>query len=178
MTVVWLLLLCVTVATGWVLNLLGMPGNWLIVAAAALYAWLVPGDSRLAIGWPAVGGLVALALLGEVVELVAGALGVSKAGGSRRGAILALAGSLVGGMVGLVVGVPIPVVGSLVAAVGLAGVGALAGAVVGESWKGRDLDHSLRVGQAAFWGRICGTLAKTMIGAVMVAVVLAALVLA
>lgn len=79
-------MLCLALAAGWLLTLLGMPGNWLIVAAAALYVLVVPGESRLAIGWPAVALLAGLAILGEIAELVAEALGVSKAGGSRRSA--------------------------------------------------------------------------------------------
>ncbi len=103
---------------------------------------------------------------------------MSKAGGSRRSAALALVGSLIGGISGLAIGVPVPVIGSLVAAVLFAALGALAGAMIGESWKGRDLDQSLRVGKAAFWGRVLGTLAKALIGAVMVVVALAALIAA
>lgn len=170
-------LLCLAIAAGWLMTLVGMPGNWLIVAATALYAWLGPVDTRLAIGWPAVGMLVGLALLGEVVELASGAAGVAKAGGSRRSAVLALLGSMVGGVVGLFVGLPVPVVGSLLAAVVFAGAGALLGAALGENWKGRDLDSSLRVGLAAFWGRVLGTLAKTLVASVMAGVVLAALIL-
>jgi uncharacterized protein YqgC (DUF456 family) len=177
MTVLWALLLCLAVAAGWLLTVLAMPGNWLIVASAAVYACLVPADSRLAIGWNVVAVLAGLAILGEIVELVAGAMGVAKAGGSRRSAVLALIGSLVGAFVGVVVGVPIPLIGSLVAAVLFAGLGALGGAMLGESWKGRSLDQSLQVGKAAFWGRVFGTLAKTLIGTVMAATALVALVL-
>jgi len=35
----------------------------------------------------------------------------------------------------------------------LAGVGAFAGAVLGERGRGRGLDESLKIGEAAFWGR-------------------------
>jgi uncharacterized protein len=178
MTVIWAILLGLTLAIGWVLTLVGMPGNWLIVAGTAIYAYLVPDDSRLGIGWQVVAALAGLAALGEIVEVVAGALGVNRAGGSRRSAVLALVGSLAGGATGVLVGMPIPLVGPLVAAVLFAGFGALAGAMLGESWKGRSLDQSVRVGKAAFWGRLFGTLAKTLIGAFMVVVALAALVLA
>ena len=57
------------------------------------------------------------------------------------------------------------------------GLGALAGAMLGESWKGRDLDHGWLVGQAAFWGRLLGTAGKLAVGAAIVAVVLAGLLL-
>ncbi len=177
MTIVWAILLVAALAAGWVLTMLGMPGNWLIVVSAAIYAWAVPDTSRLGISWQAVAVLAGLAVLGEILELVAGALGVSKAGGSRRSAVLALFGSIAGAIVGMFVGVPIPVVGSLVAAVLFAGLGALAGAMLGESWKGRSLDQSLQVGHAAFWGRIFGTLAKVLIGTVMAVIALVALIL-
>ena len=123
--------------------------------------------------------VVVLALLGELVELVAAAYGVKRAGGSRRGAILALVGSLIGGVVGIFVGgiIPIPVVGSIAGAVLCAGIGALVGAFLGEQWKGRNLDDSLTIGTAAFFGRIFGTLGKVLIGSMMVAVVVAALLL-
>ena len=61
-----------------------------------------------------------MAAAGEAVELAAGSLGVAKAGGSKRGAVLALLGSLLGGVVGLFVGLPIPIVGPLLAGVAMA----------------------------------------------------------
>src|SRR3954471_516837 len=124
----------------WMLQALGLPGNWLIVAAAAAYALWWPVEGRLAIGWNTVIALLALAVLGELAELAAGAAGVAKAGGSRRGAVLAIIGSLVGSMLGVCVGIPIPIIGSLVAAVVFGGMGALMGAMIGEQWKGRDID--------------------------------------
>jgi uncharacterized protein YqgC (DUF456 family) len=168
--------LAVVAMVGWLTQLVGLPGNWIIVVAAALYAWLFPGDSRLALSWSTVAALALLAVVGEVVEFVAGAMGVTKAGGSRRGAVMALAGSLVGGVIGLFVGVPIPVVGSLAAAILFGGLGALVGAFIGESWKGQDFDTSLQIGRAAFVGRVLGTLGKLIVGAVMLVVLLAALV--
>ncbi|MBN2025118.1 MAG: DUF456 family protein [Pirellulales bacterium] len=176
MDFLWAFLLLVILLVGWALTLLGMPGNWLIVAAAIVFVLIVPAESVVGIGWGVVVALVALAALGEIIEFLAGALGVGRAGGSRRGAVLALAGSLAGGLLGLFVGLPIPVIGPVLAAVLLAGAGAFAGAVLGERWKGRPLDDSLRVGRAAFWGRLAGTAAKTAVGALMVVVTLIALI--
>jgi uncharacterized protein YqgC (DUF456 family) len=167
----------VVLVGAWLVQLVGLPGNWAIVIIAALYAWLLPGEHATAIGWRAVGILLALAVLGEIVEFAAGAMGVSTAGGSRRGAVLAIAGSLVGGIVGLFVGLPIPVVGSLVSAVLFGGLGALVGAMLGETWKGRDFDASLEIGKAAFLGRLLGTVAKMVICTLMVVVALGALAL-
>ncbi len=171
------ILFVVVLVASWLAQLVGLPGNWAIVTVAALYAWLLPGEHLTAIGWRAVGILLALAVLGEIVEFAAGAVGVSTAGGSRRGAVLAIAGSLVGGIVGLFIGLPIPVIGSLVSAVLFGGLGALAGAVLGETWKGRDFDASLEIGKAAFLGRLLGTVAKMVVCTLMVVVALGALAL-
>jgi uncharacterized protein YqgC (DUF456 family) len=141
-----------------------------------VYVILVPGQSSVGIGWVTAVVLLLLALLGELLEFLAGAMGVTRAGGSRRGAVMALAGSLAGGMVGLFVGVPIPMIGPVLGAVLLAGVGAFAGAVLGEQWKGRSLEESVKIGESAFWGRLLGTLAKAVVGAVMVGVAVIALV--
>jgi uncharacterized protein len=170
------LLLVAVVLVSWLLTLLGLPGNWLMVLATAIYAYLVPGQSSVALGWKTVVVLIVLAALGEMVELVAGAIGVARAGGSRRGAVLALAGSVLGIFVGMFVGVPIPVIGPIVAAALFAGLGAMAGAILGEVSLGRKLDASWQIGKLAFWGRLAGTLGKMIFGAVMVAVVLVALV--
>src|SRR4051794_38488712 len=112
MDILWALLLVVGSVICWSLTLFGLPGNWLIVAVAAIYAYLQRPDSLVTFSWSVVGWLVVLATLGEVVEFVAAAMGVKKVGGSRRGAVLSLAGSIVGGIVGIFVGIPIPIVGS------------------------------------------------------------------
>src|ERR1700674_2962768 len=101
-------LLCMAVAIGWLAQLIGLPGNWVIVGCATLYAWLIPADAPLAIGWQVVIALALLAVLRELAELLAAAMGVAKVGGSRRSAVLTLLGSIVGGIVGIFVGLPIP----------------------------------------------------------------------
>ena len=156
---------------------MGLPGNWLMAAATVIYAWLTPAGYAVALGWRTVVTVVVLAVLGEIIELAAGALGVARRGGSRRSAVLALAGSLVGSVLGVVIGVPIPVVGSVVAAVFFAGIGAMAGAILGELSVGRTPGAGWQVGKAAFWGRLAGTLGKMLVGAVMIAVVVAAMLL-
>jgi uncharacterized protein len=173
MTLLFALLLIAVLLAGWALTLLSLPGNWLMVAATAVYAWFAPA----VIGWKVVAAILVLAALGEVVELLSGAAGTARAGGSRRGAALALAGSVAGAIVGLLVGLPIPLAGSLVAALLFAGLGAMAGAMLGEVWAGRDLAASWRIGAAAFRGRLLGAAAKMLVGGLIVAIVIAALVL-
>jgi uncharacterized protein YqgC (DUF456 family) len=175
MTIFFALLLVLALVLCWLLTLLGLPGNWLMAAIAAVYAWLGPAQGHLAIGWKTAVALVVLALLGEVVELLAGAVGVARAGGSKRGAAMALVGSILGGLVGVVVGVPIPLIGSLVAALLFAGLGAMIGAAWGEIWAGQAPGKTWRIAQRAFWGRLAGTLGKVILGALMIAVVLAAM---
>ncbi len=159
----------------WLLNFFSLPGNWLIVAAAALYAWLMPGDSAYAIGWGTVGAVVLLAVAGEIVELLSGAAHAGRAGGSTRGKWLSLIGAIAGGMAGIFVGIPIPIIGSFLGALLFAPIGALVGAVLGEHSLGRDMADSWRIGKAAFWGRLYGTLAKASIGLGMVVAIVAGL---
>lgn len=175
MDIVWASLLVLVVGVSWFATLIGLPGNWIIVGATAVYVYFGPQEGHWAIGLGVLGILLASALLGEIAEALAAALGVTGKGGSKRGAMMALLGSLAGGVAGLFVGTPIPVIGSVVASLALAAFGALVGAVIGEQWAGKNLTHSLKIGEAAFWGRMMGTLAKLLFGAVMVTVVCVAL---
>ena len=149
------------------LTVLGLPGNWLMVGAAALAWWAISPESIAWLPKWSIGVLFALALVGEAIEFAAGALGVGKLGGSKRAAALAVVGSLVGALAGMFVGLPIPIVGSVIASILLGGVGACAGAALGERWVGKDWDGSVRVGVAAFWGKLLGTLGKAICGATM-----------
>lgn len=176
----WLVafVLVVFVFVGWGLAVFSLPGNWLIVGSTALYAWLGPAsDSRLAIGWWVVGSLVVLAVIGEIVEFAASALGAKKAGASKRSAVLALVGSVFGSLLGGLVGVPIPVLGSLIGAVVGAALGASVGAICGELWIGKELHQTWDIGVAAFVGRLCGTVGKLITSSVMVGVTFVALAL-
>jgi len=157
-------------AVCWALTLFGLPGNWLIVVCAAAVALLAPSDGRLAIAPVIVGALGLLAAAGEVIEFAAGAVTTRRAGASRRGAVGAILGALVGAVAGAMIGLPIPLVGSAVAAVLFGGGGALVGAMALEWHGGTELAASWRIGQAAFWGRLLGTLSKAAIGGVMVVI--------
>lgn len=178
LSIVGVLALLVVLAAGWLLTVLGLPGNWLIVAGTGVYALLVPATWRTDVGGLTVLAVVVLATLGEVLEFAAGALGTSRAGGSKRAAALALVGSMAGAIVGAVIGLPIPVVGSFLAVLLFAAAGATGGAMIGESWKGRTLSEGWEVGKGAFWGRMLGTLGKILVGSIIVAVVAVALVVA
>jgi uncharacterized protein YqgC (DUF456 family) len=177
MSVFWACLLAVVLLVGWGLNLFGLPGNWINLCATACYAFLLPAGQRTSVSWWIVGAVLVLAVLGEVVEALASVAGATRAGGSRRGAVLGVVGSLVGGVLGAFFGLSIPVVGSVIAILLFASGGALGGAMLGEWWKGRDWETTWQVGHAAFWGRLLGTVGKLCMGSVIVVVVLLALVL-
>jgi uncharacterized protein len=151
----------------WVLTLFGLPGTWLIVGSAAVYSWLIPDGTRWDVSWSMVAVLAVMALAAEIYETAAAAQGTRKLGGSRRGALLAIVGSIVGAVLGTGM---LPVVGTIIGAC----VGAAMGAMSGELLKGRDSGHAWRIGKAAFHGRLVGTLAKLLIAAAMVALGLGA----
>ena len=176
MSYLFALLLLLVLLACWAVTLVGAPGNWLMVAFAAVYAWLMPGGASTAIGWKTIAAVAVLAALGELVELLAGAAETARAGGTRRGAMLALLGALGGGVVGLLVGIPVPLIGSAIAALLFAALGAMTGAILGEVWAGRKLGASWHVGRAAFRGRLVGTLGKMILGAAIFAVVVIAMI--
>jgi uncharacterized protein YqgC (DUF456 family) len=166
-----LTLLLLSLAAGWLLTMLSLPGNWLMLGATAVYAYFSQG-TPFEVSWTTVGILLVLALLAELLEFAAGAVGAAQVGGSKRGAMLAILGSMAGAIVGAGAGaaIPIPLVGSVLGAILGASLGALSGAMLGEAWKGRTLGETWKVGQAAFWGRLLGTIAKTTIASAMAAI--------
>lgn len=170
--VAWGLGLVIVCVLSWLLNIVNLPGNWVAVAVIALYAWLGPDAGRVEIGWPVLAISFVVALIGEIIEFAAGAVGARRAGASRRSTIYAILGSFVGAIAGAVVGVPIPVIGSLIAAILFGAVGATVGAMYGEWSTGKPWQESWPIGQAAFWGRLLGTLGKLLAGCCIIIVVL------
>ena len=171
------LLWVVVLAAGWLLTLLGLPGNWLIVLGAAAYHLWGPADGRLELSLSTLIALVVLATVGEILEFALGAVTATRAGGSRRAAVGALGGGIAGGVAGMFVGIPIPIIGPVIAAVLFAAVGAMVGAFLaqGSMRELEDARKAWHIGKAAFWGRLSGTLAKLVVGTVMVLIGLVAL---
>lgn len=184
-SVVLIGLLLVTVAiASWATNALSLPGNWGIVLLAAVSAAFLPRsfapqhDGSMLMDWPTVVVLFVLAGVGELLEVVAGAAGAAKRGASRRSIVISLFGAMGGSIVGAAFGVPIPIVGPLVGAVLGGAVGAFGGAYLGEAWKGiASHEDRVAVSSAAFTGKIAGTVAKIIVGAVMCAVFTVSLVI-
>lgn len=157
-------------AAAWVATLFMLPGTWVIVGLVALAAFFLPEapDRSLGLSWYEVAGIGGLAVLGEVLEFVAGAAGAKKAGASRRAIGLSLVGAVAGSLLGATVGIPIPLVGPIVAALAGGGLGAFVGAWMGETWKGRLPAEKMAVSRMAMIGRVLGTVGKLAVGLVMV----------
>ncbi len=160
------LLLTLFAVGAWAANIVGLPGNWVAVVSAVVLAYGVAPDRCWSVAWGMAGTMLVVAIIGELLEFAAGAIGASRLGGSKRGAILALLGSIFGAIAGLFVGTPIPIIGQVLASLLLGGAGAFGGAVIGERWSGKDWDQSIDIGSAAFWGRLLGTVGKVVCGTI------------
>jgi uncharacterized protein YqgC (DUF456 family) len=98
-------------------------------------------------------------------------------GASRRGAILALLGSVLGSFVGAVVLSIFPIIGTVIGLILGGATGAMIGAVIGEKSSGKDTAESIRLGKIAFWGRLFGSLTKIFIAGLLVAIAVVAAIL-
>ena len=160
MAYLWAVVL-IALNTVWLgLVLLGLPGIWLMVASAAVVVWWQHGEGTPMFGVATLITIVALAVLGEILEFAAGAVGSRGAGGTRRGTVGALVGGLVGAIAGTVL-LPMPLLGSLIGA----SVGAGLCALVLELTGGKAMRDSARTGLGAGAGRLLGTVLKLMVAA-------------
>src|SRR3954469_10636531 len=163
----WLyyIVLIVVLVFGLFLNVLTLPGLWVMAAAYGAYAWATGWDHY--VGWPSLITVAALATIAEVVELLAGTAGAKKAGASKRAMFAAVIGALIGGLF-LTALIPIPIVGTIIGVC----LGAALGAGIVEMMIVPDLVRSMRVGAGAFKGRLMGILSKLLIGVVMLLVMI------
>ncbi len=136
---------------GVVLTLVTLPGAWLMLATAVVCNLWQPSM----FSWWTLGIGAGLALLAELGELLASAIGAKKTGGGKSGAV----GSVVGALIGAIVGTPfLPPIGTVAGAV----LGAAGGALLAErgiaskSWKA-----SAKVAGGAAAGRLVATVLKT-----------------
>ncbi|MBS0195787.1 MAG: DUF456 domain-containing protein [Planctomycetes bacterium] len=145
--------LTIACIAGIALAAITLPGAWIALALALLAKLWQPQM----FSWWTLGAALALALLGEAVELVASAAGASKGGASKKGALGAIAGSLIGAVAGAPFIFPI---GSIAGAAIGAGVGAL---LVERAIAERTWGQSAKAGAGAAVGRLVATMAKTAI---------------
>lgn len=139
----------------------GIPGTFVIVGNAFIYAWLTDFSE---VTWKFLGILLLIAVAVEVLEFFIGAATAGKYGASKLGMV----GAIVGGFLGAVWGTSIvPLVGTLLGAF----LGAFAGAGLFEYLGTKDLEKSLRVGFGAFLGTVGGKLTKIAVAVAMVVMV-------
>lgn len=153
----WVAAILVVVASvlGIALTVVTLPGAWLAVAVGAGVCLWRPE----LMSWWAVGGAAGLALLAEVVEFGASAVGAAKGGGGKAGAI----GSIIGSLLGAILGAALFfVVGAIVGGV----VGAALGALIAERGIAKKTwEESAKVGWGAAVGRFLATVFKTLFAA-------------
>lgn len=151
------------------LVVVGLPGTWALLAIAFGFelvdALLLPGSGPVVtFGWGLLATCGGLAVVGEVIEAIAGAAGTKFGGGTRRGMVGAFVGGIAGAIF-LTPVFPIPVVGTLFGAMLGAFLGAFLAEATGPEARGRE--HNLRAAFGAAVGKLGGTIAKLAIGVVM-----------
>src|SRR5665213_472927 len=158
----WLLyaVMILFLLTGVVITFITLPGLWLMLITAVVYAILTHFHF---IAAKTLITLLVLALLGEIVEVGYSGRGAKRAGAGRRG----LWGAIIGGVLGgfglsfiLPFGFPISTI------LGIC-IGTFAGATLGELSAGQTLGRSALIGLSATTGRVMGTIVKGAIGGVM-----------
>ena len=133
---------------------LGLPGTWVILGITGLWAFFTDAPN---FGWHFFTLLAGMALMGEVIEFIAGYFGTKKYGGSGKGSV--------GGMVGAIAG-------GIMCAPLFFGFGALLGALAGgfagcylvEKFCGASHAAALRAAFGATLGRFGGFVVKFGIG--------------
>ena len=154
-----------------ILVLLGLPGTWLMLILAVgvelIDTMWIGSEDKETFGWIWIGVCAVLAVLGEVLEAIAGAVGTRKGGGTKRGMIGAIIGGIVGA-IALTPFIPIPILGTLIGALIGTFVGALIGEMTGRNQVGGGTMAKAAIG--ATIGRLLGTMGKFLIGVVIFAV--------
>jgi uncharacterized protein YqgC (DUF456 family) len=154
----WYLLMLVVQVTGLFLNILGLPGLWIMVAALVGFAWVTQFDRY--VGWHGIISVLVLAVIAEILEFFAGSAGAKKAGASRRAMVGAIVGGLIGGFLFTI---PLPIIGTIFGVC----IGCFIGAALVEMGVVGSPDHAFRVGWGAAKGRFWGIMLKLAVGIVM-----------
>jgi uncharacterized protein len=150
-----IVLLAVAEVAGLLIVPLGLPGLWVMMLGLLTYGWFTHFQT---VGLWTTTLVVALALLGELIETWLGFRFARKYGASKRAAW----GALMGGLVGAVLGVPVPIIGSVIGAF----IGSFAGAAVFEYTMSAHTGTAVAAGWGAVLGRAAAAAAKIAIGIV------------
>jgi len=142
------------------LNIFGLPANWLMMGLVALWKLLHPGTASMDV-WVWV-MMVGIALAGEALEMGMQILKAKRYGSSSSGTFAGMIGAIAGAIL----------LAPLFFGLG-ALIGALAGAWTGcflmERLKGRPLREALDAAFGAMMGRFLGTVCKCGAGGAMLA---------
>lgn len=151
---------------GLISHVFGLPGNFIILGASFLVAWY-GGFHNVTVATLIV--LLALALIGELIEFVLGIYGAKRYKSSNK----AIAGSIVFGIAGGIIGFPFFLgVGAVIGAF----VGAFIGAFLVDLYLQKNMDKAMKSGWGAFIGRIGGTVSKAAVGMAMIVITLVSVV--
>jgi uncharacterized protein YqgC (DUF456 family) len=148
------ILLLVISLLGIALNVVSLPGNWLILAGALALSVYHGGNNP---HWGVLLVILVILLAAEVVEFLSGMIGARKFGASKTAAWAAIGGAIVGGVVGIPP-VTLLMLGTdhLVMAI----VGAFGAAWVAELLKQKKMKEALLAALGAALGRGAGLVAK------------------
>ena len=139
-------------------HIFNLPGNFVILGLSVLLGWY---DSFENINIKIVVILVALALLGELVEFLVGVIGAKKYNTSNKAIIV----SIIFGIAGGILFAPLFLgFGALLGAF----CGAYIGALLVELLNGKSFNNSLNSAWGVFLGKIGGTFSKIIIGVIMI----------
>ena len=151
-----------------VLVVIQLPGTWIMLGLAGVIEYAdrlyLPDDRSQTFGWWVLGGALLVAVIGEIIELVAGVGGARKGGATARG----MWGALIGGVVGIFVFTPlfffIPLFGTFFGAV----MGTFVGAIIGELTAEKStVKGTMKPALWATIGRVVGTTSKVGIAMAM-----------
>lgn len=138
---------------------LGLPGLWVMVVGIIAYGWLTSFHTVSAL---TIGIVLAIAVIGEIIESWLGFRFAKRYGGSSRSGW----GALIGGLIGAVIGVPIAIIGSVIGAF----IGSFIGAALFEYSASRRAGVATRAGWGAVVGRAAAAAMKIALGLVIAAI--------
>ncbi|MBQ3058881.1 MAG: DUF456 domain-containing protein [Desulfovibrio sp.] len=141
------------------LNIFGLPANWIVVALVAVWKALHPAAESMGLTFWVM--LIGLALLGEALEMALQIVKAKRYGSSSAGTFAGMVGAIVGAIL------LAPLFFGLGALLGALG-GAWLGCLLMELLKGRPMREALDAAMGAMLGRFLGTVCKCGAGGAMV----------
>jgi uncharacterized protein YqgC (DUF456 family) len=135
------------------LNVLSLPGNWVMLVLAFMWSYFHAWNRPV---WWVLAAMLVILLVGEAIELLGSVVGARTFGASKWASAAAIAGTIVGAVLGTFIPTPIPGVGNLIGAVA----GAFLAAWITELILQRPLGHATKAAIGAALGRGVGLVTK------------------